>query len=380
MRKGPKERGADAQAQARQLEREVRVVVVAFVRWAMLLYKLTASQAASRLALPVRTVASWLWSWRQDHLKSHALGRPAGDLTADQQELLASLLFLMGPRTGVEVLQPWFPRVPRAAIQAYVARYRARLDKGAHVRSPELEWRNCGAVWAMDYTKPPAPVDALYPQVLAVRDLGSHTALAALPVGSATAAATVALLESLFVEYGPPLVIKCDNGSNLKCDEVRRLLHAHGVVLLPSPPETPRYNGACEAGIGSLKTRAHHLAASHGRPGEWTCDDVEGARLMANETSRPYGALGPTPDEQWRYRQRHPADFRVAFRKTVDYHTEGVYRQKGWLPGLPLKQADRDEMDRIAITTALLDMRILIRHRRGFTPGILRENSANITG
>jgi hypothetical protein len=70
-----------------------------------------------------------------------------------------------------------------------------------------------------------------------------------------------------------------------------------GTLQLLSPPGTPEYNGTCEAGIGSLKTRTHHEAARNDRPGEWTCDDVEGARMMDNETGRPWGVNGLTPKE-----------------------------------------------------------------------------------
>ena len=75
------------------------------------------------------------------------------------------------------------------------------------------------------------------------------------------------------------------------------MLKAEGIWLLLSPPGTPEYNGACEAGIGSLMTRANHESFRNDRPGEWTCDDIEGARLMANQTARPQGHMGPTPDE-----------------------------------------------------------------------------------
>lgn len=47
------------------------------------------------------------------------------------------------------------------------------------------------------------------------------------------------------------------------------------VTLLLSPPFFPSYNGAIEAGIGSLKTRAHLEAARHGHSCEWNCDDLE---------------------------------------------------------------------------------------------------------
>ncbi len=55
--------------------------------------------------------------------------------------------------------------------------------------------------------------------------------------------------------------------------------------------------------------------ARNNRPGEWACDDVEAARLRANELSRLHGLRGPTPDEVWNNRdpitcqtQRHHLD------------------------------------------------------------------------
>jgi hypothetical protein len=57
------------------------------------------------------------------------------------------------------------------------------------------------------------------------------------------------------------------------------------------------YNGAIEAGIGSLKTRTERQALWAGRPGPWTWQDVEAARQEANATARPHGAYGPTPEQ-----------------------------------------------------------------------------------
>jgi transposase InsO family protein len=54
------------------------------------------------------------------------------------------------------------------------------------------------------------------------------------------------------------LAIKGDNGSALIAQETRAMLKAEGIWLLLSPPGTPEYNGACEAGIGSLMTRVNY--------------------------------------------------------------------------------------------------------------------------
>ncbi len=60
-----------------------------------------------------------------------------------------------------------------------------------------------------------------------------------------------------------------------------------GVVPVRSPPHTARCNGACEAGVGSIQRGADSLERASGRPGEWTLDELEAARLYANEFGRP---------------------------------------------------------------------------------------------
>jgi len=59
-------------------------------------------------------------------------------------------------------------------------------------------------------------------------------------------------------------------------------------------------------------------SARHGRPGEWTCDDVEGARREANETAKLWGIHGPTPEEVWKNRVPITAGERAAFTRTVE--------------------------------------------------------------
>ena len=53
--------------------------------------------------------------------------------------------------------------------------------------------------------------------------------------------------------------------------------------------DSARYNGSCEAGIGSMKTRTHHQSVRGEHAGDWTCADAEAARQEANETARPWG-------------------------------------------------------------------------------------------
>jgi hypothetical protein len=162
------------------------------------------------------------------------------------------------------------------------------------------------------------PTDGRYSHMLAVRDLASGQQLLWLPAEEATGRVAADALAGLFMLHGAPLVLKCDNGAPFTSGTVRQLNHDFDVKILFSPPRMPRYNGAIEAGIGSLKVRTEHHAARHGRPGQWIFDDVAAATLEANATARPLGLNGPTPDEQWAARSRVSADERTHFAVEVE--------------------------------------------------------------
>lgn len=178
------------------------------------------------------------------------------------------------------------------------------------------------------------------------------------------------LLTALFSEFGTPLVLKCDNGSGFIDHRVAAFLTERGVHLLFSPPGTPRYNGACEAGIGSMKTRALHIAASNGRPANWTCDDIEGARLQANETARPNGPWAPSPDQMWNTRAQIDDSERRTFGETMRMLKAEAYRQQA-----PI---DAAQVDREVLTRALLHHGLLRISRRRYPQPISRRFRAMI--
>jgi transposase InsO family protein len=249
-----------------------------------------------------------------------------------------------------------------------VRRYRLVYRKRRRQLAMSLRWRRVGAVWAIDFTEPPTPIDGQFGQLLAVRDLGSGKMLASLPLREASADNVRDLLRALFAEHRAPLVLKSDNGSALVAAEVKDLLDNWGVTALTSPPGTPRYNGACEAGIGGLKTRAHHIAARHGRPGAWTCDDVEAARLMANEMGRPASAAGPTPDEAWRAQPAIDANERRRFQIATENQRHELRQQLDSEHSEPFNgRADGAAIERLAITQALIALGILELRRRRIT-------------
>src|SRR5687768_12334621 len=61
----------------------------------------------------------------------------------------------------------------------------------------------------------------------------------------------------------------------------------------------PRYNGACEAGIGGAKRRTEYSAARHDRLLDWTSDDLYAAQHWANHDHYPHGLARGTPAEQF---------------------------------------------------------------------------------
>jgi transposase InsO family protein len=276
------------------------------------------------------------------------------------------LLEISGGDLGVPTLQSYFPEATRAALEDLKSRYRRvqRRRSLVHV----LYWRRAGAVWAADFSDPPAPIEGCYSDLMNVRDLPSYKQLASLPVYDETVETTLLVLESLVRWHGAPLVLKVDNGSAFIAHKTRAWAAAKGIFLLYSPPRTPEYNGAIEAGTGSMKTRAFHHAARHDRPWEWTCDDVEAARLQANETSRPFGPHGPTPDEKWQTRERIRDDERVVFAEEYQHQLERERQDRGIPEGVQVQAQERDQIERAALVRALVQLGFFSIRRRRIPP------------
>ena len=186
----------------------------------------------------------------------------------------------------------------------------------------------------------------------------------ALPCTDKSAAVALAALKALARWCGVPLVLKCDNEGAFRSEEMKAWARQHGVMLLFSPPGTPEYNGSIEAGIGSIKTRAHYEAVRQGRPGEWTCDDVEAAVQQANTTARPHGPRGPTPLEMWTDRMPIGEAEREMFQRTYRrrYGQECAERGIPW--GVRLQHWEQASIDRVAISRALIEHGFLLFRRK----------------
>ncbi|QVL30349.1 hypothetical protein KIH39_15980 [Telmatocola sphagniphila] len=168
-----------------------------------------------------------------------------------------------------------------------------------------------------------------------------------------------------------PVTVYCRSGP--------RILQREGVFGLYSPPRRPQYNGAIEAGIGSLKSRIERRAAWEGHPEVWNAEDVEAARREANALARPRGGLGPTPETLWKSRERVATESRDQFRELVEIDRNRAMEEEGKSPSGVLLEQEARRIDRNALRRALVDHGDLL-FKRGPIPLVIKsQKTANIT-
>ena len=355
-------RGAARQRPRRQLENAVRRQVVHFSQLTVA-QGLSVTETARLLDLDARTVYYWRACHGRRRLHACVLGRPLVRASAADRNQVIELLDELGLATGLPTLQDCFPDLCRAELEDVLKRYR-RLWRMLHARAVyHLRWPVPGRVWAIDFTEAPQPIDGLYPYLLAVRDLASGAQLLWQPVTDLGAATACAALTSLFAVAGAPLVLKMDNGSAFLAEHTRELLEQFGVMSLFSPPYTPRYNGAIEAGIGSLKSRTEAQATHQGHPGSWTWQDAEAARHQANATARPQGPRAPTAEALWQARRPITAEEHALFQAAVQRRRTEADQQTECCPTV-LTPAELRSRDRHAIRRALVEHGYLLFRRR----------------
>lgn len=241
----------------------------------------------------------------------------------------------------------------------------------------ELTWQRPGQVWAMDHAHRPGPIDGVYGEVFSVRDLGSGLQLARQPVPDETAAATVAVLESLIAQHGAPLVLNRDNGSAFKSGQMQKLLKRSRIVWLPSPPCTPQYNGSCEAANGSMRRRTDYFADRAGESDRWTSDSLEAARRQGNELTRPHGHLGPTPGELWASGTPITNEQRDQLAAAIENHRQRILVE--WKDHIdPQNKNHQHQVHRQAVRRALFDVGLLTVTRRSIPLPVKREKRDKI--
>lgn len=357
------ERVFNAQRPRREAEAAARREAVKVARWASFNGEKFVNVARA-VGVSPRTLRHWRSEWKRDRLSPRMRGRRAVKLDYKTRTDILEVLKLMGPRVGMPTLQPIFPDVPRSALQNMLDRFRDLRLRIEERRTWSLEWMRPGTVWAMDHNdQTSSPIEGKYPFAFANRDLASNEQLDWTPVESKDAETTNLILEARYRQFGAPLVQKADNG--FAAQSTRDLLERWGVLLLLSPKYFPRYNGSIEAGICSMKARTDHHAARSGRPGEWSCEDLEAARLEANETGRPWGSHGDTPDDVWNERRHVTDEERRALKWEVG--KSAFWWRKVVAPGKSRKEAtkaEEDEVMRFAIPSALKKLGYLKAGRR----------------
>ncbi len=359
---GRDRRGSGWQRERRWLEREVRAEAVEYRAFAVLRGG-TKKGAAKDLDLSPRTLGSWASSAEEGTLEATVRGRPLKDSGRLKKNEIIAFLKKVGPGVGVGRIRGVFPRVPRCEIVDLVARYRRTYVREHTLLVHELEWTMVGAVLAMDHAAPRAEIAGGFRAVLAMRDLSSGEQVVWQAVRTEGAPEVRNILEATFAAEDAPLVMKSDNGSALVAEETREVLAKNEVIQLLSPPGLPQYNGSVESGIGAMKDRTTWKAALQGRHEAWTGEDLESARVEANEMPRGPGM--PSADDQWRARPRITAELRAAFQAAVarEEAQERASRGLGLDAGI---DPDVDaEIKRVSIRRALVAHGILkIRRRR----------------
>ena len=152
-----------------------------------------------------------------------------------------------------ELYRQYQSQISRRDLEVLTATVRRELLQQHQAELRHLTWHVPGSVWSLDDAEFARSVD--HPLHLhQVQDLASRYKFTPL-VGGQVLGESVALhLEQLFLQHGPPLVLKRDNGSNLNHQAVDEVLARYLVIPLNSPPHYPLYNGGMECAVREVKT------------------------------------------------------------------------------------------------------------------------------
>jgi len=364
-------RGGARQEASRDADRTVRCSSLKMVRW-LSRRGHPEEVVARRIGLSPRTVRSWSCRWEEDHLKPRLLGRPVASVDKEIGNAIFSFFLDFGDDVPVEVLAHEFPHVARAELRERKRRMVTAFYGRKHFYTYTLRWPKVGSVWASDFSRPPLPVDGIFPRIIAVRDLSSQYQLETLPAPGEDAETARGVMEALIRKHGPPLVFKTDNGSAYREETISDLLSEHGVIHLFSPPYTPQYNGSIESGFSRVKVHAHYRSARHDRAGMWTSGDVAAARERGNRLSRPRGPYEPSPQEAWANRgrigDRLRSRFHRAYEAALKELTQKAIEEKGILPLFGPSPTEKAAIERNAVAHALVECELLCIRRKRFTP------------
>ena len=226
-------------------------------------------------------------------------GRPPRCATASERQIAIGFLVEKGGQVPLHAVRQHVPTVPRAELADLRSRYQRVACWRRDRHRGRLLWKRVGTVWSMDFTEPREYIGGTDRWILAIRDLASGYQLAWLSFAQATAECVVQVLKELFLEHGPPLVLKSDNGSQFIAEVTLSLLAQWQVEPLFNPPRQPAYNGGLERTHPILKGYTEAAAAAQGRPAGIRPEDLHTGRTNANRFTRRLGDDGPTAEAAW---------------------------------------------------------------------------------
>ena len=144
------------------------------------------------------------------------------------------------------------------------------------------------------------------------------------------------------------------------------------VYILFSPPQTPQYNGAVEAGNGWMEFWTNDSSYDRGCRGRWSIDDMASARMRGNQTIRTEKTTGLLRREElWDTRPAITKDIRAEFEDRMAFERKRA-REK-LPPELDKSRAGQAIVDRIAIPRALCGMGFLEYRKERISDLIFRE-------
>ena len=364
MGKPVERRGFVGQKQALEEQKSLRLNILEYF-WNLIGRGMKRVAAAAAMMVPLRTLQKWEQEDGETGLELRPLGRKPERGTVEDRNKAVKTLRDNGPWVGVPTLKKFHPELGRDELMEIKRRYVHILEKRYKPVIRKLTWTRPGTVWAMDFTEPPNPVEEIFEQILVVEDLASGIPIEVVSLPGKTSRVVAAILQKLFMQHGAPLVLKSDNDSCFKSKRVRKVLEEWNVFLLLSPPRSPWYNGAVEHCIGDLKRFALYRALKNGRPFNWSCDDVSGAREFMTCVVR---SDGRTRKEVFEDRKSLTLDERIEFLCTYENKERRARAKLGLDPYEILGPGARAKVDRLALEWALVECRFLFFRSRRISP------------
>ena len=125
-------------------------------------------------------------------------------------------------------------QISRRTFHELVEETRRQVLREREADRRSVHWQVPGAVWSVDPTELVLVRDGARQKLpmLPVLDLASRYKFAPLVSDRLTGEFVAARLDELFAQYGPPLVLKRDNGSNLNSEAVNAVLSRWLVIPL----------------------------------------------------------------------------------------------------------------------------------------------------